>query len=174
MSGLLIPPPASREMHAPRARQPLPPGTSVETVWVWLIVTVPWVLASTIFLFDIGSVLDALWVDDVAGALGQVGLHLGVLLGSSVLTTGLALLFAARDARRLRALGVAHPFPWGFAAIAGLVYLIGRQVVLRTVARPSIAPLAVSIALYVLWYSAFAVWAAVTVTNGLAGLGAAG
>ncbi len=158
-------------MHTARERPRLPPGTRVDGVWVWLIVVVPWVLASTIYLFDLRAVLDALWVDDVEAALGHVLLHLGVLLASSVATIGLALLFAWRDARNLRAAGVVHPFPWGFAAIAGIVYLIGRHVVLRKVTRPPIAPLATSIALYVLWYTVFAVWAIATVTTGLAALG---
>lgn len=173
VSGLVIPPPASREMRAPRVRPPLPPGTRVGTLWVWLIVVVPWVLASTIFLFDIDVVLDALWVGDADAALATVALHLALMAASTLATIALALLFAWRDARRLRALGVAHPFPWGFAAIAGIVYVIGRHVVLGKVTRPSPAPLAVSIALYVLWYSAFGVWAAVTVANALAGLGTA-
>src|SRR5690606_19201089 len=135
--------------------------TRVDTVWIWLIVVVPWVLASTIYLFDIRSVLDALWVDDASTALGHLALHLALLGGSSLVTIGLALLFAFRDARALRAVGVVRPFPWGFAAIAGIVYVIGRQVVLAKVTRPSSAPLVVSIVLYVLWYSAFAVWAIV-------------
>ncbi|TPX04575.1 hypothetical protein FJ656_11140, partial [Schumannella luteola] len=164
MSGLVIPPPASREMHAPHERPPLPPGTRVDGVWIWLLVVVPWVLASTVYLFDIRVVFDALWVGDTDAALGHVLLHASLLLASSLATIALALLFAARDARRLRTLGVARPFPWGFAAIAGLVYLVGRQVVLRKVVRASPAPLIVSITLYVLWYSAFATWAVVSVT----------
>lgn len=170
MSGLVIPPPAAREMHAPHARPPLPPGTRVDTVWIWLIVFVPWVLASTIYLFDVREVLDALWVDDQAAALGHVALHLGLLAGSSVVTIGLALFFAFRDARRLRLVGVVRPFSWGFAAIAGIVYVIGRQVVLRKVTPASAAPLVVSIVLYVLWYAVFGTWAIVSVADALAGL----
>lgn len=172
MSGLVIPPPAAREMHAPHERPRLPPGTRVDTVWIWLIVVVPWVLASTIYLFDVREVLDALWVDDATAALGHVGLHLAVLAGSSLVTIALALLFAFRDARRLRTLGVVRPFPWGFAAIAGIVYVIGRQVVLRKVTPASAAPLVVSIVLYVLWYAAFGAWAIVSVADALAGLAA--
>jgi hypothetical protein len=159
-------------MHAPHERPLLAPGARVDTVWIWLIVVVPWVLASTIYLFDIRAVLDALWIDDTAVALGHVGLHLALLAGSSVVTIGLALLFAFRDARALRAVGVVRPFPWGFAAIAGVVYVIGRQVVLRKVTPASAAPLVVSIVLYVLWYAAFGVWAIASVTNALAGLAA--
>ena len=168
----MIPPPAAREMHAPHERPPLPPGTRVGTVWVWLVVAMPWVLASTIFLFDIRTVLDALWVDDADAALRLVLAHLALLVGSSLATIALALLFAHRDVRQLRAVGVVRPFPWGFAAIAGIVYVIGRQVVLGRVTRPSPAPLVVSIVLYAAWYSAFGVWAVVTVTNALSGLAA--
>jgi hypothetical protein len=159
-------------MHAPHERPLLPPGTRVGTVWVWLVVTMPWVLASTIFLFDVRMLLDALWVDDADAALALVAAHLALLVASSLATIALALLFANRDARRLRMVGVVRPFPWGFAAIAGIVYVIGRQVVLGKVTRPSPAPLVVSIALYVAWYSAFGAWAVVTVTNALAGLAA--
>lgn len=170
----MVPPPAVREMNAARVRPLLPPGTRVGTVWVWLLVTVPWVLASSVFLFDVRVVLDALWVGDPDAALAHVALHLALLAASSLATICLALLFAWRDARRLRALGVVQPFPWGFAAIAGIVYLIGRHVVLRRVTRPSPAPLVVSIALYVSWYTGFGVWAALSVADGLAGLGAGG
>lgn len=172
VSGLVIPPPAAREMHAPHERPLLPPGARVDTVWIWLIVVVPWVLASTIYLFDIRTVLEALWVDDTTAALGHVGLHLAVLAGSSLTTIALALLFAFRDARALRCAGVVRPFPWGFAAIAGIVYVIGRQVVLRKVTAASAAPLVVSIVLYVLWYAVFGVWGIASVTDALAGLAA--
>lgn len=142
------------------------------TVWIWLIVVMPWVLASTIFFFDISEVLDALWVDDVDAALGHLFTHLALLVGSSLATIGLALLFAFRDARLLRARGVVRPFPWGYAAIAGIVYVIGRHVVLGKVTKPSPAPLVVSIVLYTLWYGAFGAWAIVTVSAGLNGLAA--
>src|SRR5690606_11100066 len=151
----------------------LPPGTRVGTVWIWLIVVMPWVVTSTIFLFDIGTVLDALWTDDLGGAIGHVVVHVTVLVISSLATIGCALFFAHRDSRWLRAAGVVRPFPWGYAAIAGLVYVIGRQLVLRKVTPASAAPLAVSILLYVLWYSAFGVWAIATLTTGLSSLGTA-
>lgn len=159
-------------MHADRVRPLLPPDARVETVWLWLIVVVPWILASSVFLFDVDAVLDALWVGDADAATAHVALHLGVLLAQSLLTIALDLLFAWRDARRLRAAGVVDPFPWGFAAVAGIVYVIGRLVVLRKVARPSVVPLVVSIGLYLLWYTTFAVWAVMSVSNALAGLGA--
>jgi len=167
-----MPPGAMEEARAPHERPPLPAGTRVDGVWIWLLVLAPWVLASTIFLFDVGTVLDALWVGDTADAIAHVVLHLGVLLGSSLATVGLALLLAWRDARMLRVRGVVRPFPWGFAAIAGLVYVIGRHLVLRRVTAASPAPLVASIALYVLWYAGFGVWAALSVAGALGELGA--
>jgi len=165
-----MPPGAMHEARAPHERPPLPPGTRVDGAWIWLLVVMPWVLASTIFLFDAGAVLDALWVGDTADAIAHVALHLGVLLGSSLAAIGLAMLFAWRDARMLRARGVVRPFPWGFAAIAGLVYVIGRHLVLRRVNVTSRAPLLASITLYVLWYAGFALWAVLAVANALAQL----
>lgn len=164
---LVMPPAAARTMHAPHARVPLPPGTRTETVWIWLLVVMPWVFASTIFLFDLAAVLDALWVGDEAGALADVALHAGLLVTSSLTTTGCALLFASRDARHLRTVGVIRPFPWGFAAIAGIVYLIGRTVVLRTVTRPPFAPTVAAVVLYAVFYAGFIAWAITTLTNAL-------
>ncbi|WP_167051192.1 hypothetical protein [Salinibacterium sp. ZJ77] len=167
-AGILVAPPsAMREMHAPHVRPPIAPDARTTTLWVWMIVTVPWVLSSTIFLFDIDAVIDALWVGDDASALAHIVLHLGIITASSLTTIALALLFAHRDARHLRSIGVVRPFPWGFAALAGLVYLIGRTVALRTVARPSAAPLVVSAALYLAYYAIFGIWASVTVAAAL-------
>src|SRR5690606_7283739 len=115
----------------------------------------------------------ALWVDDLAGALGHVALHGGVLVASTLVSIALALLLARADARHLRGLGVVRPFPWGFAAIAAIVYLIGRTVVLRGVARPTIAPLVVSAVLYAAYYIAFGIWASVSVADALQSLASA-
>ena len=109
--------------------------------------------------------------DSLMAVAEHLTLHLGVLVASSLASIALSLLLAWLDARRLRGLGVVRPFPWGFAAFSGLVYVIGRHVVLRRVLPTRGAPLWVSIALYVLWYTGFAVWAAITVTAGLSGLG---
>jgi hypothetical protein len=170
---LVAPPSAIREMHAPHVRPPIAPDARTTTAWVWLIVTVPWVLSSTIFLFDVGTVLDALWVGDHAGALAHVALHGGIIVGSSLLMIGLALVFAHRDARHLRSIGLVRPFPWGFAAVAGLVYLIGRTVVLRSVTRPPLAPLVASGVLYVAYYAVFGIWASVTLADALSTLSSA-
>lgn len=170
---LVMPPAATRTMNAPHRRPPLAPGTRTDTIWIWLLVVTPWVLASTIFMFDVAAVLDSLWVGDEAGALAHVGVHLGILVLSSVVTIGCALQFASRDARHLRSLGVVRPFPWGFAAIAGIVYLVGRTVVLRTVTRPAPAPLVAAGVLYVTFYAAFLLWGISTLRNALASLASA-
>ncbi len=171
---LVAPPAAVRTMHAPHERPPLAPDARTDTAWIWALVITPWVLASTIFLFDIKAVLDALWVNDSSGALGHVFLHVGVLAGSSLLTIGLALFYASRDARHLRRIGVVRPFPWGWAAVAGIVYLLGRTIVLKQVTRPPLTPLIVSAVLYLLYYAAFGVWAVATLSSALNSLGTAG
>ncbi len=172
-TGLVMPASAVREMQAPRVRPSLPPGTRTGTPWVWLLATLPWLLSSTIFFFDVAAVLDALWVDDVAGALSHVTLHVGLLVASTLVSIAIALVLARADARHLGRLGVVRPFPWGFAAIAAIVYLIGRTVVLRGVARPTIAPLVVSAVLYAAYYIAFGIWASVSVADALQSLASA-
>lgn len=157
-------------MHAPHLRPRLPNDTRVDGVAIWLLVVLPWVIASSVFLFDTGAVMQALWVDDTAGALEYVLLHVGVLLGCTVVSIGLALLLGFLDQRRLRGLGLVRPFPWGFAAIGGIVYVIGRHVVLQRVTSTKGAPLWASATLYLAWYTMFGVWAAWSVTAGLASL----
>ncbi len=158
-------------MNAPHLRPPLPAGSRVDGAAIWLLVVLPWVIASSVFLFDAGTLLRALWDDDATGALRYALLHAGVLLGGTAVSIGLALLLAFLDQRRLRGLGLVRPFPWGFAAVGGIVYVIGRHVVLRRVTDTRGAPLWASVALYAAWYTVFGVWAAWSVTTGLASLG---
>lgn len=166
-AGLVLPPQAVQHMRAPHERPPLAPDTRVDGIWIWLLVTLPWLFSSTIFLFDVGLVIDELRIGAIDAALEHVATHAGIVLASSAATIAIALWCAHRDARDLRRVGVERPFPWGFAAIAGLVYVIGRHVVLRGVTRPSPAPLAATVVLYVVFYLAFGVWAIATVTTAL-------
>jgi hypothetical protein len=53
---------------------------------------------------------------------------------------------AVRDHRNLVNAGIAKPFHWAWALLAGLVYAIGRAVVLRRNGRPSWGPMCVYIA----------------------------
>lgn len=73
------------------------------------------------------------------------------LLSICIIITNLVL--AYHDARMLRARGMHRPFGWGWAFFAsGLVYLIGRTVVVRRRTGGGLAPLFVGIGAYLLGF----------------------
>ena len=71
---------------------------------------------------------------------------------------GPTVLFAYLDWRDLRAVGVVRPFHWAWAFLAGMVYLIGRMVILRKVSSRGFGPLWAGIAVYVLVFIVSIVW----------------
>jgi hypothetical protein len=122
--------PAAPELKAPA-------GTDWNTPWIWLIVVLP-VLPSLLLLFvPWGSMFDI----DVTATNPYVGMSNSFALflspfywGAIVLSYvgyGLCVFFAFRDAKELAARGVPKPFHWAFAFISGIVYTIGRSVVVH-------------------------------------------
>jgi hypothetical protein len=110
------------------------PGTDGNTVWIWLIVLLP-VLPSLLLLFvPWGSMFD---IDTTAttpaGMPGAYGLFFSPFywgaIASSYLVYGLVVFFAYRDVKELTARGVPRPFHWAFAFLGGVVYAIGRSVI---------------------------------------------
>lgn len=110
------------------------PGTDGNTVWIWLIVLLP-VLPTLLLVFvPWGSMFD---IDPTAttpaGMSGAYGLFLSPFywgaIASSYLVYGLVVFFASRDVKELTARGVPRPFHWAFAFLGGIVYAIGRSVV---------------------------------------------
>lgn len=84
---------------------------------------------------------------------GRTGVDAGdlvvVQIASLVLWIGTVLL-AWLDHRTLRDRGLERPFPWAWAIIGPLVYLIGRSVVVRRRVGGSAAPLWLYLGLTVL------------------------
>ncbi len=112
-----------------------PPGTDGNTPWIWLIVVLP-VLPLLLLLFvPWGSMfdIDATASNPYSGMSGTLGLLLSPFYwGAGLLgwvAYGLSVFFAYRDVRELTARGVPRPFHWAFAFIGGVVYAIGRSVV---------------------------------------------
>ncbi|WP_309713833.1 DUF2510 domain-containing protein [Pseudolysinimonas sp.] len=112
-----------------------PPGTDGNTPWIWLIVVLP-VLPSLLLLFvPWGSMfdIDLTSPNAYSGMSGTLDLFLSPFYwGSLVLSWaayGLIVFFAYRDVQELTARGVPRPFHWAFAFIGGVVYAIGRSVV---------------------------------------------
>ena len=83
--------------------------------------------------------------------------YLAVTLGSFVLY-GVIVLLAALDARELTRRQVPKPFHWAFAFLGGLVYTIGRTVVVKRRTGGGLGPLWGMIAVYVVSFIVSIVW----------------
>ncbi|BFM26157.1 hypothetical protein CHE218_31990 [Microbacterium sp. che218] len=138
------------------------------TVWIWLIVALPLVSVLGLFLFDWGSFIrDSVYADMASGGMGGTSMtsSLVSIVASvvSLLITALTVVFAFLDWRQLRARGVDRPFHWAwiFTVLAigtGLVYVIGRGVVLRRRTGSGLAPVWAAIAVTVVSLILGSVW----------------
>jgi hypothetical protein len=157
------PTPAGRPGPVVTGRPPLAPETPVYTPFIWVIVLLPLVSYVSVLLWrpefrftrlDGVRTIDPLSIYTPA--------YIAVQLLSLVLY-GLTVLFAALDHRALVRAGVVRPFHWAWAFLNGLVYVIGRSVIVRQVARPrgllpiwiTIAVMAVGLAVGIIWMSLF-------------------
>lgn len=124
-----------------------PPGTDGNTLWIWLIIFVP-LIPSLLLLFvpwDRAFVFDPAAPTAAEGIGGMVDVFLSPFYWAAVLlgyvTYGLCVVFAYRDMRELAARGVPKPFHWAFAFIGGVVYTIGRSVIVKRRTGRGRAPL---------------------------------
>jgi hypothetical protein len=120
----------------PVQRPRIPDGVATDTLPIWLLALQPVLVVLLQFAYrpelrfrTIGpgglQALDPASVYTVGYFVLQVG---GLLL------YGAAVLLAFLDHRALRRRGVVRPFPWPWAFLATIVYVIGRFVVVRKVA----------------------------------------
>jgi hypothetical protein len=142
------------------ARPALPASTPVYTPYIWLIVFLPVLSSLTLFLYrpsfrltEIGGVQT---IDPTSMFTpGYVAL---LLLGMVVYA--LSIVFAALDHRALARAGVVRPFHWAFAFL-GVVYTIGRSVIVHQVARPrGLAPVWATIGVILFQIVISFVWSA--------------
>lgn len=112
-----------------------PPGTPWNTPWIWLIVLLP-VLPSLLLLFvPWGSMFDIDVSNPYSGMSSSFAVFaspfywVAVVLGYAIY--GFSVFFAYRDVKELTARGVPKPFHWAFCFIGGVVYAIGRSVVVH-------------------------------------------
>lgn len=161
---------------APDQPAPVPPGTSSNTVWVWLVALLPLVSLITTFgylaqlqhdlirLFEIvpfdGSTpdMDRFVAAEMALIFSPWYLAL-TLVGWGVY--GVSVWFAALDARELSARGFVKPFPWAWAFLGSLVYVIGRHVVIRRRGGSGAGPLITVIVIQVGSFVGAIIWALV-------------
>lgn len=156
---------------APKA----PPGTDWNTLWIWLIIVIP-VLPVLLLLFvpwDRAFALDASAPGAAAGLGGMVDVILSPFYWGSVLlgyaTYALSVVFAYRDMRELAARGVPKPFHWAFAFIGGIVYTIGRSVIVKRRTGRGHAPLWAEIGVFLL-SAAIVVWIEVVIFTSMTDL----
>lgn len=133
------PPPAQAQAQAtrPRLRDEVP----TDTVWVWLLVLQPVLAVLLQFAYQPHLQFRTIGPERIPTvdptSLYTAG-YFVVQVGGLVLY-GAAVVLAWLDHRELRRRGVVRPFPWPWAFLSAIVYVIGRFVVVRKVApgRPT-------------------------------------
>jgi hypothetical protein len=161
----------------------VPEGTPVYTRWTWWIVFLPFAMAvpAIVYLTETPArMLDFLrWTMAVMEPDGSIDPSFGaealrremeliftpwylatILVGIAAL--GITIWFSYLDHRDLRRLGYVRPFHWAWSFLGlagyGIVYIIGRSVVVRRRSGRGLAPLWVSIGLYVAGFVVGVVW----------------
>jgi heme exporter protein D len=121
---------------APPPRPQLPATTPVYTPFVWLIVLLPLlslvasVVARPHYRYEYVGGIHTIDPASVYTPTYVLTLLLGFVL------YGLMVVFAYLDHRALRRVGVVRPFHWAWTFLWSGVYIIGRGVIVRQVARP--------------------------------------
>jgi hypothetical protein len=148
--------------HAPGqpfpAAPPLtaPPGTPWNTIWIWLIIALPVVPILLLLFVPWGSMFafDPTTDDPRSAMSSAFGIFLSPFYWASIVLSyvvyGLSVFFAYRDVKELATRGVPKPFHWAFAFIGGLVYTIGRSVVVKRRTGRGHAPIWAEIAVVLL------------------------
>ena len=167
-------PPVAYDTAAPRR------DIKTNTVWVWLMVFLPLLSLLGIIIFDWSSYFrDAFYADvysydsgpaSMTGINAATGLLTGVTSVVSIVVSALTVLFAFLDWRQLRARGVDRPFHWAFSFFvlvigSGLVYIIGRGVILRRRTGSGLAPIWAAVAVNVAVMIGFIVWIVVLIAQ---------
>ena len=155
--------PAAGSPYAPARWRPLPADAPVYTVWIWLVALLPLLNSLALFLlhpqalfassYGVGS---GVRISDPFALIGGPMYFVVAALGW--LVTAAVIVFSWLDYRELGRRGVERPFHWAWSFL-GIVYPIGRSVVVRQVAPGrGLAPLWVSIVVFVLGIVVGLVW----------------
>jgi len=131
----------------PAAPQPLkaPAGTDVNTVWIWLLVGIQILPLITAVLLPWGGMFDYDLDDPAAAMRASLSIYLSPLYWLSIAlgwaVYGFGVYFAYLDHRVLGLRGVPSPFHWAFAFLGGIVYVVGRAIVVHRRTGAGYAPL---------------------------------
>ncbi|WP_167494177.1 DUF2510 domain-containing protein [Microbacterium hydrothermale] len=138
---------------------------ATNTVWVWLLAVLPLVGVLALFLFDWSTFIQESIYAQVygGGSTATETIVSAVTTLVSVVYYAVTVLFAFLDWRQLRARGVERPFHWAWSFFvviisSGLVYVIGRAIILRKRTRGGLAPMWVAIAVNVVSLIAIIGW----------------
>lgn len=139
---------ASYSMQSPAMTAPA--GTPWNTVWIWLVIVLPYVPSLGLLFIDWHSMFTTSATTSETAMLGLL-LSPGYLFSvvGGVVAFALSVWFAYLDYRELERRGVPRPFHWAFAFISYAVYPIGRSVVVQKRTGHGITPMWVSIGLMV-------------------------
>lgn len=133
--------------YPPGAVPKAPPGTDGNTPWIWLIVLMPIAPMALLLFVPWGSVfdIDVTARDAYTGMSGMWDLYLSPTLwiatALNYLVYALSVFFAYRDVKVLTARRVPRPFHWAFAFLGGIVYAIGRSIVVGRRTGKGYAPI---------------------------------
>ena len=118
----------------------LPAGTPIYTVFIWLVTLLP---LATLLILPFWNPVAAISEMRTSQNFYTFGTLLAQLL--SFIGYGLTVVFAWLDYRRLERVGVVRPFHWAWVFVSGIVYVIGRSIIVRRVAPGrGLAPIWVS------------------------------
>ncbi len=149
--------------YTPQRRRPLPEGTPVYTVWIWLVVALPIIPSLLLFFLQPHMMFreisvggrSTLTIDPVSLIGGPAYFLISAI---SWLVAAAVVVFSWLDYRELVRRGVERPFHWAWSFL-GLVYPIGRSVIVRGVAGGrGLAPLWAAIAVQVVGFVIVIVW----------------
>lgn len=126
-----------------------PAGTPWNTVWIWILVFLPYVSSLGLFFVNWSSMFDmsnpsGMMASELAVIASPA--YLSILVGSWV-SFALFVWFSYLDWRTLKDRGVPSPFHWAWGFLT-VVYTIGRSVVVRRRTGKGISPMWVTIATY--------------------------
>lgn len=133
----------------PAAPLKAPEGTNWNTVWIWILVVLPFLPSLSLLTvnwqlaFDIGR--------PVTGALSLLtspGYLATLIIGP--ISLGIFVWLSYLDWKILNDRGVPRPFHWAWGFLS-VVYTIGRSVVVRRRTGKGISPMWVTIVLYVVY-----------------------
>jgi hypothetical protein len=147
--------PAAPAQYVAVQAEPLPATARVGNPFFWVLVLLPVVTIVQLLLTDY-SAIAAASTGSTAGALSMYS-NPGYLLVSllSYVVAAAAIVLAYFDWRTLKRVGVDRPFHWAWAFFAitglGIVYVIGRSVVVHRRSGRGLAPLWVHIGVAVVY-----------------------